>query len=278
MRSGLLAIASAAAMVSVSVLSGCAAEVTGSDGAVVSGELETTVMKPPPGKCAPGDIGCDGIPDGPVAACGAGNNQCFGAVGMNCSGDGLGIVPSESISQVGCQGSSCWVNAGSWLHDQCCTALPNGRWCDGIGSSLNAGCVTQWDTATHRYSHNLGWKRTVDKCAVNNTGTVVFADYCAPTGTIVAAPDAIRCCGRASRGFNASTDAARAIAQGVVLDGSFLPVVCTGVAAPPPPPPPPPAPVWSPETARRCTSQTQCSAGEACVTYPNIPGKICVPM
>jgi hypothetical protein len=278
MRSRLLVLVTApATLVGALALSGCRVDVADSDGTAVEAEtnLELSVMKPPIGKCQPGDVGCDGIPD--VPACAGSGERCFGAVGMGCSGDGIGVVPSESFSQVGCQGNVCWVNAGSWLHDQCCAASPTGRWCHGPLSAFNAACTGVWDTATHRYNHNLGWKRTLDLCKSSSSGTVVFADYCAPGDTIVAQPDGIRCCGRMTRPFVASSDAALARNQGVRLDGSFVPVVCVG-ELPPPPPPPPVPPVWRPETARHCTSGSQCVSGEACVTYPNIVGKICVPM
>lgn len=277
MRSRLFVLVTAPMMIlGASALSGCQVDVADADGAAVEAEtnLDLSVMKPPIGKCQPGDVGCDGVPD--VPACAGSGERCFGAVGMGCTGDGVGVFPSESLWQVGCEGDSCWVNAGSWLHDQCCAADPGARWCRGPLSAFNDGCTSQWNTATHRYNHNLGWKRTLDRCESNSTGTVVFADYCAPAGTIVAQPDAIRCCGRATRPFNATADAALARNQGVRLDGSFVPVVCVGQLPPPPPPPVPP--VWRPETARRCTSATQCASGEACVTYPNIVGKICVPM
>jgi len=239
----------------------------------------------PPMKCQPGDRGCDGKPDTTTMTCeGATSSHCFGAVGINCVGDSLVVLFPDIehlLLQVGCSGNNCWVNAGSWAHDECCANTPSGRWCNGPNSATNNGCVASWNRAVHRVRNRLGWQRSVNRCTVNNTRLVNFENYCAPAGTIVASNDSNRCCGRASRSFNLASDGPRAVLQGIPLEPvpSYTPVVCVGgttasgggsggSAA---------KPVWTPETARSCTTGSQCAADEGCTTWEGRSGKICVP-
>lgn len=203
--------------------------------------------------------------------CSSGVNQCFGAIGINCDGAMPNDVPLPQVEgafHAGCLDGWCWVNAGSWAHDECCFSTPTGRWCGGPLSAGNAGCVASWDRAVHRVSHGLNWKRRVDMCRVDSDGIVDFAEYCAPSGTIVASTDASRCCSKATRSYSAATDAAQAAAQGVSFDGSFARVVCTA---------PPPSPT-APKPVKTCFTNAQCAADEICMDPSSVSGtqKYCI--
>jgi hypothetical protein len=240
---------------------------------VASDDVAPAAIQLPPTVCT-SKYGC-GAPTGGGGSgggtCSSGNNQCFGALGANCEGipDGWGVPPIvDEAVRAGCLGGWCWINAGSWNHDQCCFANPNGQWCAGPASSFASGCNASWDQAHHRLDHGLNWRRRIDTCRVDTDGVVDFAEYCAPAGTIVASTDAARCCSGATRAFNATTDASTAEAQRVVFDGSFVARVCT---APPPPPsaPAPPAP-------KPCFNHSQCTATQICASAGSSTQKYCL--
>ncbi len=225
-------------------------------------ELPPIIQLPPSGGSSGGTSG--------GGTCQSGNNQCFGAIGMNCDGvlpNHIPVPQVEGLFHAGCLDGWCFVNAGSWAHDECCFTTPTGRWCGGPLSANNAGCVVSWDRAVHRVSHGLNWRRRVDMCRVDTDGLVNFAEYCAPNGTIVASNDANRCCSGLSRPYNAATDSHIAEAQGTVFDGTFTPVVC---AAPPSAPP----------KVKTCLSNAQCAADEICIDPSNVSGtqKYCLKM
>jgi hypothetical protein len=199
--------------------------------------------------------------------CNSGPNQCFGAIGINCDGavpNAWNVPQVDGVVHAGCLDGWCWINAGSWSHDQCCVTTPSGRWCGGPLSAFNSGCVTSWDRALHRVQHGLNWKRRVDMCRIDNDGIVNFSEYCAPNGTVLAQGDENRCCSGLSRAYSAATDAAQAGAQGVSFDGSFTPVVCK-------------APTTTTSTgAKACFSQDQCAADEICIAPTGTTTKYCM--
>lgn len=244
----------------------CAAPVEGDEEANV-GQVESAVMKPPPEPCT-ATSGCGAT--GPVQV--GYRDTCFGAVGSNC--DGAFVPFDDTLSEVGCDAAGrCWINAGSWLHDQCCFRNRDGYFCDGIFSTGATTCRAEMNTAIHRAQHNLGWRRTVSMTRDDNDGIVDFAEYCAPAGTIVASQDVIRCCSGRGRGFDPSNDAP----GNVVMDGSFTPMVCLAgpLAVPPAPTTPPPSSPPPPSAFRTCVSQADCGTSEVCITYGT--GKRCLP-
>jgi hypothetical protein len=183
----------------------------------------------------PADDGTGGGGSTSGSTCGAQENQCFGAVGSRCTGAPADWpVPDEpAFWHVGCTADGwCWVNAGSWQHDECCFDNPDGRWCNGPVSEWATTCSASWERANHRLEHGLDWKRRVDRCRIDDDGAVDFAEYCAPNGTILASNDANRCCSGLSRAYDASLDSMKAQTQGVRFDGSFIPVVCKAPPAP----------------------------------------------
>lgn len=276
------------------LLAACTAEMP-DDGAaptvaVDSDGVDTAMINLPPTVCTAKN-GCGapvGTPIGPTApVCASGNNQCFGAVGINCDGavpNGLPVPQDGLVAQAGCFGGKCWINAGSWVHDQCCFGNATGRWCGGPLTALNTGsCVAEWDRAVHRVAHRLGWERSVDMCRVDGDGAVDFADYCAPGGTIVSSTDTNRCCSGGAHALGLfATDAVLVASQLPILDGSFTPMVCngprgsttipgsssggstSGSTTPPPP--------------KKCLTNAQCDSDERCLAPAGFPNaqKTCV--
>jgi len=157
---------------------------------------------------------------------------CFGASGQFCGG--LPFIPfAAQLGEAywGCAGNNCVINAGSWVHDQCCAEYPEvGRFCGPAEkTAFSKVCWTETDRAGHRLAHRLSWKRRVNTCTPNGTGIVNHAEYCAPAGTIVAKEDAPMCCSRMARAFNPQDagDQGLARAQRVIFDPSYVPAVCT---------------------------------------------------
>lgn len=131
-------------------------------------------------------------------------HKCLGAAGQNCGDRSLGEV-STCIPEAG----TCLINAGSWLHDECCVRNPDGGMCDGkmeeaVTQVLPAGsqvCQAEFNKAVTRLGTPLTWLRRVDMSVRNTTGIVDHAAYCAPQGTLVdsAAGEQRFCCSRAAR-------------------------------------------------------------------------------
>lgn len=150
---------------------------------------------------------------------------CFGATGQQC-GDKPGQT-AFCAQLPGCGSGACLVSGGSWEHDTCCHAHPDGAGCHGaVASGKEVFCVAEWAKARKRTTAVLasvpslasaglsalgagcgnlrlpaagGWIRQVDFTKPNATGQVVFADYCASTGSLVHPEDAQYCCSRLSR-------------------------------------------------------------------------------
>jgi UDP-N-acetylenolpyruvoylglucosamine reductase len=151
---------------------------------------------------------------------------CFGSAGQMCGGMPLPGVPQGEYW--GCTGTQCVINAGSMEHDKCCYDNPKvGNMC-GPGTATSQVCLKELTKAAHRIVHRLFWKRWVDTCYANTTGIVDHAQYCAPSGTIVAREDAFACCNEKVRAYNPANvqDQRRAKTQGVKMDGTFVPAVC----------------------------------------------------
>ncbi|MEY4512031.1 MAG: hypothetical protein RLZZ450_4153 [Pseudomonadota bacterium] len=240
----------------------------------------------------PGPVAPPTTPAAPSTSC-TNPNNCFGAIGVQCGGapepsawtsssslpltEAFDLLPDNldyTLLALGCSGSSCWVNAGSWMHDECCAANPTGRWCGGPASASNARCEVSWDRAVTRTLSGLNWRRVVDRCAPF-TAAVNFSAYCAPAGTIVASGDTNRCCSGSSRPLElvpgqsrALDDYHRVLAQGVQLELTTLfglDLVVCGTPAPSAPAP------RRPTSPRTCTTEAQCAADENCVQSSSGP-------
>jgi hypothetical protein len=135
------------------------------------------------------------------------NQRCFGAIGMQC-GQAQGGLPLSAL----CAGGMCFVNPGSWQHDECCFRNPRGMACqagplDAV-TGHDGNCVASWDMAVRLTSKGLNWSRSVDFDRTNSTGTVEFALYCAPANALLPPGDAAMCCSRQTRALNVAEAAA----------------------------------------------------------------------
>lgn len=122
------------------------------------------------------------------------DETCFGGVGQRCGGwspGGLRISSCQPSPDVNPSGV-CMVSNGSWTHDQCCFANPNGVQCGGNGSS--SACGVEMDRSIHRFVYGYNWTRNVDYRVVNNSGVVDRPRYCARPLARVHRLDAARCC------------------------------------------------------------------------------------
>jgi hypothetical protein len=132
---------------------------------------------------------------------------CFGALGMEC-GEPQGNMPSVAL----CSGGRCFINGGSWDHDECCVANPQGMACRlGPVDSLtghDGNCVTAWNKAVRLASRGLFWERQVDFSRQNRTGQVEFALYCAPANALLPPEDAAKCCSGVTRALTVTENAA----------------------------------------------------------------------
>jgi hypothetical protein len=207
--------------------------------------IELAAMKKPPHWLEPGRPGGGYEPS---AGCGLAADQCFGAVGLSCYGV---IAPTGPFEIAGCIGEYCTINAGSWDHDECCFANPNGNWCGPQNAASGPACATQWARAIHRVSRGLSWQRKVNRCVHNRRGRVDFTSYCAPGGTVVASGDAAKCCSRRASPYEPQRDFLNVMIQGARLDGTFTPVVCEAEAG-------------SMPIGNACTSDAQCAPGTSC--------------
>lgn len=123
---------------------------------------------------------------GLVGDLGAGQ-RCFGAAGQNC-----GDVSGER-STCNSGDRTCQINAGSWLHDECCVRRPEGGMCDGrleeavtqVIPGMAQACQGEFNKAVARLGTKFTWKREVDFTIRNTTGLVNHAQFCAPKGTAV---------------------------------------------------------------------------------------------
>ncbi|MEO8218046.1 MAG: carboxypeptidase-like regulatory domain-containing protein [Acidobacteriota bacterium] len=137
---------------------------------------------------------------------------CFGALGAGCGQPQFPIPPTAL-----CANGACFINGGSWDHDQCCFAHPHGMACqrgplDGI-TGHDGHCVTEWNKALRLVGKGLMWKRNINFQTGNTTGTVAFNLYCAPANTLVNPEDTVKCCSRIVRALTLAENAAAAAAS-----------------------------------------------------------------
>lgn len=137
---------------------------------------------------------------------------CFGALGANC-GQPQGLIPPTAL----CANGSCFVNGGSWEHDECCFRNKGGVACNLPNPDDGSGtCGQKFAKALRLVGKGLMWERRIDFSERNATGTVNHAQYCARANTLVPPEDEQKCCSRSTRGLNAAETAA-AIAAGETL-------------------------------------------------------------
>lgn len=181
-------------------------------------------------------------------SCGTAEDQCLGVIGLACQGIGL---PNGVVG--GCLGDSCWINAGSWEHDECCMRNPQGLGCGLERLTEGEGCEESWNKAIALTLAGLSWRRELDRC--RHSRTVDFSAYCAPGGTELEAIDVNKCCsGRAVR-----------IGPLAICDGpGVVPTQRTECRSAPTPLPRP-----------RCTSDSQCGPDDRCLQQG--PQKVCTP-
>lgn len=135
--------------------------------------------------------------------------RCFGALGAAC-GQPQGLIPPTAL----CSNGVCFINGGSWEHDECCVRNRGGVGCnlphpdDGSGT-----CGTSFAKAIRLATKGLMWSRRIDFNERNSTGTVNHAEYCAPANALLPPEDGGKCCSRATRGLNATETAAAAAAH-----------------------------------------------------------------
>ena len=143
--------------------------------------------------------------------CGRREDFCFGGLGERCGITKEGLNTPYAL----CSNGVCWINTGSWIHDQCCWQFPNGYACRAGPTAAHDGhCVTEFSKAVNHLAIGYRWTRNVDFNQPNRTGTVVFAQYCAVNGTIVHRLDVTaHCCGRRGRPFDPLRDLTAAARQ-----------------------------------------------------------------
>lgn len=133
---------------------------------------------------------------------------CFGAIGAEC-GQPQSDLPGAAL----CRAGVCFINGGSWEHDECCFGHRRGMTCDfdpshQADAARDQTCVAAWNKAVRLTRKGLSWSRSVDFTRGNRTGTVEFALYCAPANMLVPPEDANKCCSGQTRALNASEAAA----------------------------------------------------------------------
>jgi hypothetical protein len=136
---------------------------------------------------------------------------CFGALGNRC-GQPQGPIPPTAL----CTAGRCFINGGSWDHDECCFAHPQGKACRLPELAHDGNCVTAWDKALRLTGKGLMWQRSINFAEGNTTGRVDFAKYCAPANALLNPADANRCCAGSARALT-SAEAAASVATGESL-------------------------------------------------------------
>lgn len=123
---------------------------------------------------------------------------CFGGVGEGCGkfqvnasfswsyGLQFGIDVRKSTCVPNGKGHTCWVNSGSWTHDQCCVDNRDGVLCG--GNDTSAACGDEWDRAVRRTVSWFTWSDYFAPTPVTN-GVVDFQDHCAPAGQLIEKPE-----------------------------------------------------------------------------------------
>lgn len=142
---------------------------------------------------------------------------CFGALGMQCGQPQANLPLSVAL----CTAGRCLINGGSWDHDECCAANPQGMACQkGPFDALtghSGHCVNSWDKAVRLSAKGLFWERLVDFARPNRTGIVEFNLYCAPKDSLIPPGDATKCCSRRTRALTPTEAAASAASRETLL-------------------------------------------------------------
>ncbi len=130
--------------------------------------------------------------------------HCFGAIGAEC-GQPQANIPGAAL----CRAGVCFINGGSWEHDQCCVRHRRGMSCDfdplhQAEAARDQTCVPAWNKAVRLTTKGLSWRRNVDFARGNATGIVEFALFCAPANSLLPPEDADKCCTRQTRALNAT--------------------------------------------------------------------------
>lgn len=128
---------------------------------------------------------------------------CFGAIGMQCGQPQTGLPTTAA-----CASGNCFINGGSWEHDECCYRNRHSLWCEldparQIEAASMTMCVNTWNKAVRLTTKGLSWRRPVDFARGNRSGTVEFALYCAPANTLLPPDDANKCCSGQTRDLSA---------------------------------------------------------------------------
>jgi hypothetical protein len=154
-------------------------------------------------------------PDENLSAASNPVQRCFGAIGNHCgAADGFDFgfcLREHPFTEPDV--ATCYINAGSWEHDECCIAKRVG----GPAPAAEQGscspnqaalrnepwvCSAEFNKAVAHFTLGFTWVRQVDASIENTSGQVDFAAYCAPTGSILATGDAdTYCCSRASQPY-----------------------------------------------------------------------------
>lgn len=135
--------------------------------------------------------------------------RCFGALGAAC-GQPQGLIPPTAL----CSNGTCFINGGSWEHDECCFRNKGGVACNLPHADDGSGtCGTLFAKAIRLATKGLMWSRRIDFNERNPTGTVNHAEYCAPANALLPPGDGAKCCSRATRSLNAAETAAAAAAH-----------------------------------------------------------------
>lgn len=122
-------------------------------------------------------------------------DRCFGAAGRQCgmfAGGELGQIAFCVALSFNPRTTYCEISGGSWAHDTCCAANPNGVWCGGNDSS--SACQVSWDRAVHRKIWGYHWTRVVDGLRDDTDGQVDRPEYCARRNAGVHRNDTRYCC------------------------------------------------------------------------------------
>lgn len=143
--------------------------------------------------------------------------HCFGAIGAEC-GQAQANIPGAAL----CRAGVCFINGGSWEHDQCCVRHRRGMTCDfdplhQAEAARDQACVPAWNKAVRLTTKGLSWTRNVDFARGNATGIVEFALFCAPANSLLPPEDANKCCSRQTRALNATEAVAARAANETLL-------------------------------------------------------------
>lgn len=138
---------------------------------------------------------------------------CFGAIGAEC-GQPQADLPGAAL----CRAGICFINGGSWEHDECCFGHRSGMTCDfdplhQAEAARDQTCVAAWNKAVRLTTKGLSWRRGVDFDRGNRSGSVEFALYCAPANALVPPEDGNKCCSGQTRALNATETAAALAAR-----------------------------------------------------------------